>query len=75
MSDEHKLTFESDDYYGPTMKLVVDCSSSVVVFRQEANTTGVTASLDYTLHIEDQVLKVVGQLLDWLEREKARKGG
>ncbi len=75
MSEKHKLVFESDDYNGPTMKLEFDCSNAgYVVITQEAEGTGMTASIDYGLYQTQEVEKVIAALTAWRERERERTG-
>lgn len=72
---EHKLAFEHDDYYGPTMKLEVDCASKGAVdFRIRGDMGGeISSSLTYTLYDDNDVRKVVAALLDWIDRLNERR--
>lgn len=70
---EHVLTFESDDYYGPTMKLEVSCASlGAVDFTIDGEASGITASLRYSLYDYDAVEKVIAELSAWLDRYRER---
>lgn len=72
---EHVLTFESDDYYGPTMKLEVNCASKGAVdFTINGDASGITASLSYTLYDDDAVEKVIAELSAWIDRLRERQG-
>lgn len=75
MSDENKVEFESDDYYGPAMKLAIDCSSpGAVSFSIEGEGSGMTASISYSLFMSEDVECVIAELTAWRERERERLG-
>lgn len=72
---EHVLKFESDDYYGPCLKLVFDCHNpGAVCFTIEGDSSGMTASVDYSLFTPDDVDKVIAELTAWRERYRERVG-
>ena len=74
MTDDNKLRFESCDYYAPSMRLEIDCSMSSVTFRMKGTGDGVTAELDYSLLMVEQVEKVIDHLIAWRQRERERTG-
>jgi hypothetical protein len=77
MSDEkpeHVLTFESSDYYGPELKLTIDCSQSQVDFTIEGEGSGVLASVRYSLIGYAEVEQVIAALTAWRERQREQFG-
>jgi hypothetical protein len=72
---EHKLAFETDDYYGPTMKLVVDCASvGAVDFSIRGDMSReISSALTYTLYDDEDVKKLIVELLAWLDRLNERR--
>jgi len=72
---EHILTFESSDYYGPDLKLEINCSNAgAVSFSIEGEGSGMQASVLYSLFETDQVDKVISELSAWRERYRERTG-
>lgn len=76
MSDEkpHVLTFESGDYYGPDLKLTIECIECAVSFSISGDGSGVSASVTYSLFMAGEVEKVIDELTAWRERERERTG-
>lgn len=75
MSDEkeHVVKFEQDDYYGPNMKLELDCSNpGAVIFKIEGHISGISSELDYSLYMPDEVEKVIAELTAWCKRDRER---
>ncbi len=70
---EHVLKFETDDFYGPHMRLEFDrANAGAVVITLACSGSGYSMSVSFDVW-EDQVNQLIAHLTEWRDRDRSRR--